>query len=138
MVAFTVYVFCVKRLAIDCGHPENVNNGGRSLSDGTLVNSVVTYYCNTGYALQGSETRQCASNGHWTGTAPECISKTLCMYVSVCVCVYVCVCLCVYMCVHVCVCLCVYVCVSVSVSVCVHVKLYGEVVVPIQRCNMSI
>ena len=72
----TYNVYCVKHLAIDCGHPEGIKNGGRSVSDGTLMNSVVTYYCNTGYALQGSETRRCASNGRWTGTVPECIGKT--------------------------------------------------------------
>ena len=84
------------------------------------MNSVVTYYCNTGYALQGSETRRCASNGRWTGTAPECIGKTLCVCVRACVCVVrvccACVCLCVCMCV-VCVCACVCLCLCVCMCV---------------------
>ena len=74
-VCMYVYICCVNYVGIDCGHPENIANGVKSLSDGTLLNSVVTYYCNTGYALRGSKTRQCASNGRWTGSAPECVGK---------------------------------------------------------------
>ena len=41
----------------------------------TYGGSVATYSCNEGYVLCGSENRTCQSNGSWSGSPPECISK---------------------------------------------------------------
>ena len=58
-------------LAIDCGDPGTPTSGQRSLSS-TTYNSVVTYTCDVGYTLQGSNSRTCQSNGQWSGSVPQC------------------------------------------------------------------
>lgn len=40
------------------------------------------YSCNTGYLPSGTLSRQCMSDGEWSGNAPSCISK-LCSHVYV-------------------------------------------------------
>ena len=57
--------------AVDCGDPGTPTNGQRSLSS-TTYNSVVTYTCDVGYTLQGSNSRTCQSNGQWSGNVPQC------------------------------------------------------------------
>ena len=57
--------------AIDCGDPGTPTNGQRSLSS-TTYNSVVTYTCDVGYTLQGSNSRTCQSDGQWSGSVPQC------------------------------------------------------------------
>ena len=37
----------------------------------TIYNSVVTYTCDVGYTLQGSNSRTCQSNGQWSGSVPQ-------------------------------------------------------------------
>ena len=56
---------------IDCGYPGTPTNGERALSN-TTYNSVVTYTCDVGYTLQGSDSRTCQSNGQWSGSVPQC------------------------------------------------------------------
>ena len=72
--------------AIDCGDPGTPTNGQHSLSN-TTYNSVVTYTCDVGYGIQGSQNRTCQSNGHWDGSVPQCLCKLAislhCMHVSV-------------------------------------------------------
>ena len=68
--------------AVDCGDPGTPTNGQRSLSS-TTYNSVVTYTCDVGYTLQGSNSRTCQSSGQWSGSVPQCsrmlhIVRTLC------------------------------------------------------------
>ena len=58
-------------LAVNCGDPGTPTNGQRSLSS-TTYNSVVTYTCDVGYALQGAHSRTCQSNGQWSGNVPQC------------------------------------------------------------------
>ena len=55
----------------DCGDPGTPTNGQRSLSS-TTYNSVVTYTCDVGYTLQGSNSRTCQSSGQWSGSVPQC------------------------------------------------------------------
>ena len=57
--------------AVDCRDPGTPTNGQRSLSS-TTYNSVVTYTCDVGYTLQGSNSRTCQSNGQWSGSLPQC------------------------------------------------------------------
>ena len=57
--------------AIDCGDPGTPTNGQRSLSS-TTYNSVVTYTCDVGYTLQGSNSRTCQSDGQWSGSVAQC------------------------------------------------------------------
>ena len=56
---------------VDCGDPGTPTNGQRSLS-GTTYNSVVTYTCDVGYTLQGSNSRTCQPDGQWSGSVPQC------------------------------------------------------------------
>ena len=58
--------------AVDCADPGTPTNGQRSLSSSTTYNSVVTYTCNVGYTLQGSNSRTCQSSGKWSGSVPQC------------------------------------------------------------------
>ena len=57
--------------AVDCGDPGSPTNGQRSVSS-TTYNSVVTYTCDVGYTLQGSNSRTCQSSGLWNGSVPQC------------------------------------------------------------------
>ena len=55
----------------DCGDPGTPTSGQRSLSS-TTYNSVVTYTCDVGYTLQGSNSRKCLYTGQWKGSVPWC------------------------------------------------------------------
>ena len=57
--------------AIVCTDPGTPDNGGRNATSLTL-NSVIQYYCNPGYEMQGSATVTCQASGSFTGTAPTC------------------------------------------------------------------
>ena len=39
----------------------------------TVLNSVATYSCNTGYTLTGDATRTCQGNSTWSGAIPTCV-----------------------------------------------------------------
>ena len=69
--------------AINCGDPGTPTNGQRSLSS-TTYNSVVTYTCDVGYTLQGSNSRTCQSDRQWSGSVPQCqrMLKTDCFLAS--------------------------------------------------------
>ena len=94
-IAFNHYsnVICSLSIpAVDCGDPGTPTNGQRSLSS-TTYNSVVTYTCDAGYTLQGSNSRTCQSNGQWSGSVPQCNRELVCLlhlimkwcyYVNVC------------------------------------------------------
>ena len=58
-------------LAGNCGNPGVPGNGQAQYST-TTYNSVVTYTCEDGYALQGSNSRTCQSDGQWSGIVPQC------------------------------------------------------------------
>ncbi|CAG5134438.1 unnamed protein product, partial [Candidula unifasciata] len=59
---------------VNCGSPGDLNNGIVSFSDkGTVFEAVATAVCNEGYTLKGAATRNCGSDGKWSGQKPECI-----------------------------------------------------------------
>ena len=60
--------------AVDCGDPGTPTNGKHTLSS-TTYSFVVTYTCDEGYILQGSNSRTCQSNGEWSGSVPQCTRK---------------------------------------------------------------
>ena len=63
--------------AITCDDPGTPDNGVRVL-EGLVVNSVVTYQCNSGYQIQGgSLSRVCRQSGEWTGQLPSCVGMSL-------------------------------------------------------------
>ena len=65
-----------------CEDPGTPVNGGRSLTDGLMEDSVVTYTCNDGYRLSGPATRTCVLSETegpiWRNeTLPTCICKNI-------------------------------------------------------------
>jgi hypothetical protein len=58
---------------VNCGNPGAVSNARRTGSSFTY-NSVVSYTCNPGYRISGSERRTCQGDGTWSGISPKCSS----------------------------------------------------------------
>ena len=56
---------------INCGGLCNPDKGTVLISSST-AGGVATYYCNTGYELEGNSRRECQSDGDWSGTDPTC------------------------------------------------------------------
>ena len=70
------YITCYSILTcfhavVNCGDLGAPTNGQRTLSS-TTYNSVVTYTCDVGYTLQGSNIRTCESDGQWSRSVPQC------------------------------------------------------------------
>ena len=61
-------------IAVDCDNPGIPENGQAQYST-TTYNSVVTYTCDVGYTLEGSNSRTCQSDGQWNGSVPQCQHK---------------------------------------------------------------
>lgn len=62
--------------SINCGDPSTLRNGRRFVG-GTVEGSVVSFSCNSGFLLVGSDRRSCLANGDWSGNLPLCTSKEL-------------------------------------------------------------
>lgn len=56
----------------DCGDPGTPAFGTRFGND-FRVGATVYYECNSGYILEGSESRRCQASGIWTGRLPQCV-----------------------------------------------------------------
>ena len=65
-----LYIYSVPSV-VNCSDPGTPTNGQHNLPN-TTYNSVVTYTCDVGYTLQGSNSRTCQSNGKWSGSVPQC------------------------------------------------------------------
>ena len=52
-------------------------SGGGVCYSGDSVGSVVVYFCDDGYTLEGDTTREseCLSSGLWNGSTPQCTLK---------------------------------------------------------------
>ena len=61
-------------LVVDCGPLDQPTNGKKTGSV-TTYNSVISFECNEGHSLVGSEKRYCQENGAWNGTQPICDRK---------------------------------------------------------------
>ena len=63
----------------DCSDLTMPSNGMISYNGGSTDNrpmdTVATYSCDTGYTLNGGNTRTCQSGRNWSGSAPTCPSK---------------------------------------------------------------
>ncbi|XP_064386127.1 sushi, von Willebrand factor type A, EGF and pentraxin domain-containing protein 1-like isoform X2 [Halichondria panicea] len=58
--------------SVDCGSLSDPSNGAVPTSSGTTFMMTVTYSCNTGYTLTGSNTRTCQADTDWSGSEPAC------------------------------------------------------------------
>ncbi|KAL9972183.1 hypothetical protein ACROYT_G018440 [Oculina patagonica] len=59
---------CLER---SCGNPGVPDNGAKNSSQYQYGYSI-SFTCDVGYTLQGSQVRTCQTNGQWTGTQPVC------------------------------------------------------------------
>ena len=58
---------------VSCGLPDGIENGWFEVqSDNTTYMAKVTYYCESGYDLVGSEIRTCLSTSEWSADNPSC------------------------------------------------------------------
>ena len=65
----TFYKFCI--LGITCPDLDDPTNGGVDLSENT-PGSTANYICNSGFVLDGLQSRKCEDNGQWSGEEPTC------------------------------------------------------------------
>ena len=61
---------------VNCGQPSEPRNGYASLDDWPVYQNEVSYGCNEGYTISGSQTARCEADGEWSAPAPECLRKT--------------------------------------------------------------
>ena len=64
-------------VGVDCDVLDTIEGGYIEYSQGTVYQSVATYNCHSGHLLNvvESDTRTCASDGTWNGSAPTCSSE---------------------------------------------------------------
>ena len=62
---------------VSCPNLDNPDNGFVTL-DGTSLDSIAMYSCNTGFKLDGPETLTCANDGTWSGEPPTCSESKQC------------------------------------------------------------
>jgi CUB/sushi domain-containing protein len=73
-VLCSLFVICLKQIAIDCGSPGIIRDGFLSGERFDYPN-IIAFFCNDGYKLSGKDTtRACQENGLWSGTMPFCQS----------------------------------------------------------------
>jgi len=61
-------------LDVECGAPENINNGKVVLAtNATYYGAAVLYECNVNFKLNGVSRRLCTEHGNWSHEAPECV-----------------------------------------------------------------
>lgn len=61
-------------LAKDCGPLALPLNGSSFGSDTTFPN-VISFYCDVGFIMIGTQTRKCQANGKWSGNETTCRGK---------------------------------------------------------------
>ena len=75
-IYFIVFmILFLNTVAVDCcGSLDDPTNGAVNTSSGTTFMMNATYTCNTGYNLNGTNTRTCQATGDWSGSDPTCDS----------------------------------------------------------------
>ena len=59
---------------VSCGSLSTPSNGAK-LGSGVTYGSVVTFRCNSGYDIEGSDSRTCQADGSWNGNNTLCRGK---------------------------------------------------------------
>ena len=70
-VKLRLFIFSDLFVAVDCGVPQIPMNGSVKGSKTDFPN-VVQFACDEGFIRQGSQERQCLSNGSWSGNQTLC------------------------------------------------------------------
>ena len=62
----------------DCGQLSDPTDGQVTFEPAgtTVFNSRATYSCNSGFSLQGDQTRDCQADETWSGSEPKCVRKS--------------------------------------------------------------
>ena len=71
MVKVSVLLVVSYIAAVNCGALPPVRHG-RTVTNGTMFQSVANYTCDNGYNLVGVQRRMCENNAVWSGVEPEC------------------------------------------------------------------
>ena len=79
VVAWYYIYICLHCLAILCPALPNPDNGMVTW-DSLAPGGVATYTCDPGFVLIGEPTRNCGSDGTWSGMAPICERKFITTY----------------------------------------------------------
>ena len=59
---------------VDCGFPPSPSNGSFTGKETTFQSSL-TFQCDEGFDLEGTETRMCTSDKNWSGKDVICVRK---------------------------------------------------------------
>lgn len=76
IVTLTWYIYA---LAKDCG-PLGVPSNGSMFGNQTTYPNEVSFKCDEGFILRGSQVRRCSSEGTWSGAAASCEGARALMY----------------------------------------------------------
>ena len=79
----TVIYFLLFFSVVSCGDIAEPQNGHVNI-ESTRYQGIAKYECNTGYELSGSDVRKCQSNGHWSGSPPQCIGRLVFLALAMC------------------------------------------------------
>ena len=71
MVKVSVLLVVSYITAVNCGALPPVQHG-RTVTNGTVFQSVANYTCDNGYNLVGIQSRTCESSAIWSGHEPMC------------------------------------------------------------------
>ncbi|XP_048255629.1 sushi, von Willebrand factor type A, EGF and pentraxin domain-containing protein 1-like [Haliotis rufescens] len=57
---------------VECNEPGAVTSNGRMLGNNFTYGALISYVCDEGYNLVGSQNRSCEANGEWDASIPIC------------------------------------------------------------------
>ena len=72
LLIYLVVLFCCA--VVDCGFLPAPSRGQIFITT-TTFDSTVIYTCNSGFELQGPNSRTCQANGLWSEFEPQCVGK---------------------------------------------------------------
>lgn len=76
------YTVTVTATAVACDALTDPAHGDVAVTNSGNFPSTATYSCDVGYALNGGDTRTCAADGTWSGTAPTCDATVMLLRVG--------------------------------------------------------
>ena len=69
-------LYCTTIIAIDCGHPGDIDNGTVNFTS-TALGAIASYICDDGYQLRPfpGYVIGCSQSGNWSGEVPTCVGE---------------------------------------------------------------